>query len=222
VFDLGRRVRVARADMNVPLTGEPVIELGNETAFSGYILLTPGGRLTLFGKPFVIERGKIVFEGDASNPRVDIVAYWRAPDGTIAYLEVHGTFEEPRLVFRSDPPLPEPQVMALLLGGPLGAASEVGNELIAGLFDETLLGRVELRAETEGAEETEAYTAKVRLRENLFFETTYRRGFERVDPNADTPDVSGTFDWRFRRNWSLRTQVGTLGTGVDLLWQYRY
>jgi hypothetical protein len=83
-------------------------------------------------------------------------------------------------------------------------------------------GRLELRAETESTDQTEAYTAKWRLKENLSFETTVRRGYERIDPNADTPDVSGTFDWQFRRNWSLRTQVGTLGTGVDLLWQYRY
>jgi hypothetical protein len=29
-------------------------------------------------------------------------------------------------------------------------------------------------------------------------------------------------DWRFRRNWSLRTEVGNIGAGLDLVWQYRY
>ena len=35
-------------------------------------------------------------------------------------------------------------------------------------------------------------------------------------------DFSGTIDWRFRPRWSVRTEVGTIGAGVDLLWQYRY
>jgi autotransporter translocation and assembly factor TamB len=34
--------------------------------------------------------------------------------------------------------------------------------------------------------------------------------------------VSTTVEWRFRQNWSLRTEVGTVGGGLDLLYQYRY
>jgi hypothetical protein len=29
-------------------------------------------------------------------------------------------------------------------------------------------------------------------------------------------------DYRFQKNWSVRTKVGNTGGSVDLLWQYRY
>jgi hypothetical protein len=34
--------------------------------------------------------------------------------------------------------------------------------------------------------------------------------------------VSTAVDYRFRKNWSLRSEIGTLGAGLELLWQYRY
>jgi hypothetical protein len=99
----------------------------------------------------------------------------------------------------------------------VGGAVPIVNELLA----DSPLGRVEFRTATY--EGQASYTAAVRVFENVWFETTYRaRETDENTPNAETPDVSGTVDWRFRRNWSLRTEVGTLGTGMDLLWQYRY
>ena len=69
-----------------------------------------------------------------------------------------------------------------------------------------------------------SYTAAVRLSESVWFEGTYRNRLEQQQntTGTDPVDVSGTVDWRFQRNWSLRTEVGTMGTGMDLLWQYRY
>jgi autotransporter translocation and assembly factor TamB len=152
-------------------------------------------------------------------------------------INVAGTLKEAKVSFTSDPPRSEPEIMALLLGGPatttddegagagataagtaaVGGAFPVINELLA----DSPLGRVEFRTATY--EGRSSYTAAVRVTESVWFEGTYRsRETDQNSPSAETPDVSGTLDWRFRRNWSLRTEIGTLGTGLDLLWQYRY
>jgi autotransporter translocation and assembly factor TamB len=242
IIDLGRNVRVRRNDLDVPITGQPVIEIGDETAVKGYIELEPGGRIQALGKVFVIESGRVRFEtDDASNPYLNATASWRAPDGSTVYIDVKGTLKEAKVSFTSDPARPEPEIMALLLGGPApasggteeegaggGGAAAAGSAAVGGavpivneLLADSPLGRVEFRTATY--EGRASYTAAVRVFENVWFETTYRaRETDENSPNAETPDVSGTIDWRFRRNWSLRTEVGTLGTGMDLLWQYRY
>jgi autotransporter translocation and assembly factor TamB len=241
VIELGKNVRIRRNDLDVPITGQPVVELGEETRVRGFVELEPGGRIQALGKVFVIESGRVRFEtDDASNPYLNATASWRAPDGSTVYIDVKGTLKEAKVSFTSDPARPEAEIMALLLGGPApssggtdeegagGGATAAGSAAVGGavpivneLLADSPLGRVEFRTATY--EGQASYTAAVRVFENVWFETTYRaRETDENTPNAETPDVSGTVDWRFRRNWSLRTEVGTLGTGMDLLWQYRY
>ena len=66
----------------------------------------------------------------------------------------------------------------------------------------------------------------MQVSDDVWFEATYKTpgGGHRVEPGASGADkgVSGTVDWRFSRSWSLRSELGTLGAGFDLLWQYRY
>lgn len=242
VIDLGRDVRIRRNDLDVPITGQPVVDIGEETEVSGFVELEPGGRIQALGKVFVVESGRVRFDtDDPSDPHLTATASWRAPDGSTVYIDVQGTLKEAKVNFTSDPARPEPEIMALLLGGPApaaggpeeegaggGGAAAAGSAAVGGavpivneLLADSPLGRVEFRTATY--EGRASYTAAVRITEEVWFEGTYRaRETEQNTPNAETPDVSGTLDWRFRRNWSLRTEVGTLGTGLDLLWQYRY
>ena len=99
----------------------------------------------------------------------------------------------------------------------------VGATLFNEFMSETPLSAVELR--TSQDEQHANYTAAVPLKENLWFEGTYQNATNNgLRPNSSSAreGFSGTVDWRFRRNWSLRTEVGTLGAGADILWQYRY
>lgn len=234
VVALGDRVRVTRNDMNVPITGSPVLELGNETTVKGFIDLEPGGRLQALGKNFVIETGRIAFDtDDPADPHLSATATWRAPDASIITIEVRGTLKDAQLKVSSDPPRPESEVMALLLGGSGASSDETsgsGARAAAGgvasafnaLFADSLFG-VEIRTTTY--EDKASYTAAVQVSDNVWFEGTYRASTVeggQASTGADPVDLSGTIDWRFRRNWSLRTEIGTLGTGLDLLWQYRY
>jgi autotransporter translocation and assembly factor TamB len=240
VINLGKNVRIRRNDMYVPITGQPVIEIGEQTEVRGFVELEPGGRIQALGKVFVIESGRVRFDtDDPSDPHLYATASWRAPDGSTVYIDVQGTLKEARVNFSSDPARPEAEIMALLLGGPApatgqdeegagGGAAAAGSAAVGGaapivneLLADSPLGSVELRTATY--EGQSSYTAAVQITEEVWFETTYRsREAQENTPGADTVDVSGTVDWRFRRNWSLRTEVGTIGGGLDLLWQYRY
>jgi hypothetical protein len=231
VFELGDKVKVTRNDLTLPLSGRPVLHLDEQARMSGNIELQPGGRVVLLGRVFHIDRGVVRFDtGDNENPSIDITALWIGPSHQVT-VSVRGTLKKAQVSLTSDPPLPEPEVAALLLGGGTaeggGAAATgvgVGAVLFNDLFSQTPLGRVELRTSSE--EERANYTAAVEVSDKVWFEATYQApdNTGRVEPGASRNDsgVSGTVDWRFSRSWSLRSQLGTLGAGFDLLWQYRY
>jgi hypothetical protein len=67
------------------------------------------------------------------------------------------------------------------------------------------------------------YVAAYRVSDTVWIDLAYsnRDVNSQDDPNP-RPDLSTAIDYRFRKNWSLRSEVGTLGAGLELLWQYRY
>lgn len=232
-FQFGRNVQLTRSDLDLPLSGSAQVLLGEETEVTGDLELTAGGRIQVSGKTFVIDSGEVHFDtGDASNPRLRVSATWRAPDGTIVTADVSGTYEQARLRLSSDPPRSEQEIYALLLGGsgtgeggdPAATGAGVGADLLGSLLVNTPLSQVEFRAGSEQLTDQRSYstyTAAVPISENVWFEGSYK-SLNTSDPGQERDALSGTVDWRFRRNWSLRTEVGTVGTGLDLVWQYRY
>ncbi len=217
VFQLGKKVRVKRAGLEIPLHGTPVLTLGKDVDVTGDIELEPGGRVQLLGKAFSIESGEVHFDtGEPSNPRLRVLARWRAPDTTTVYVEVRGTLREATLRFESDPPRSEEDIQAMLLtyGMDVGAA-----------FADTPLQGLQLgaAAETGLDDRTYAtYTAAVQISDEIWFEGSYKAFGGNGLGSESESGVSGTVNWRFRQNWSLRTEIGNIGTGLDLSWQYQY
>ena len=100
----------------------------------------------------------------------------------------------------------------------------VGASLFNDLFADTALGRVEIRTSSEEARSN--YTAAVQVSDDVWFEATYKTHDSTQASGPGAADahsgISGTLDWRFAKRWSLRSELGTLGAGFDMLWQYRY
>ena len=65
------------------------------------------------------------------------------------------------------------------------------------------------------------YAAAVPLSDDVWFEGSYKQE-ERSTATEGHSGFSGTIDWRFKQDWALRTEAGQLGTGLDVLWYYRY
>ncbi|HET9953740.1 MAG TPA: translocation/assembly module TamB domain-containing protein, partial [Polyangiaceae bacterium] len=236
-FDLGQNVKLTRSDLDLPLSGQAEVRLADEVDVHGDLDLSPGGRIDVSGKTFVIDSGEVHFDtGEPNNPRIRVTASYRAPDGSIVTADMAGTLKKANLRV-SSPGRTEQEAYAILLGsstsvddssaaGARAAGAGVGADRLLGpLLQNTPLHRVELRTGSERVANQRTYstyTAAVPVAEDIWFEGSYK-SLNRTNVNNDTVSAwSGTVDWRFRRNWSLRTEVGTIGTGMDVLWNYRY
>lgn len=233
-FDLGNKVKVTRSDVLIPLSGSPEITLGEELGISGNIELRPGGRVSIPGvsRPFIIESGTVYFDadGDPSDPRLRITAVCVLPQLRVT-AKLSGTFKHLTLRWESDDAtLKEPQIVAALLSGDGEADTTTGLSAAGGflskqLLKDTAFSSVEIKAGKETTADQrsyQTYSATFPLTDEIWFEGTYKTLQTQSLSGGSTNAFSGTVDWRFRRNWSLRTEFGNLGTGLDLLWQYKY
>jgi translocation and assembly module TamB len=241
-FFLGQDVRVRRGrNIEIQVTGEPVVELSTETRVSGQIELR-GGNVEVFGKPFEIEHGTARFDSDdASDPSVNVSARWEAPDGTRVFANFVGRLRTGKLTLRSEPPRPNSEVLALLLFGGTtddvaksreglqqqAKSTDTGEWVLGGAAVTTNVNKVlssvtPLDITTRVTSDAQSPTPEVaiRLSPKLTAEFSYRTRtpapFERQDRALIT------LDWRFRRNWSLETILGQQTTVLDLVWRYRY
>lgn len=234
-FELGEDVRVQRADLNVPLTGSPRLEYAAELRPSGTIEALPGGHVILFDQRFSIDRAVIqLVPAEPGNPRVDITASWRAPDGTTVYVDITGSAKHASVLTRDDRGLQDVERFYLLTGstarpeaGPGATASGSGEGAVLG--QTVALGVNELLRESLGnvavsvgtRDDRASYSASVRLSDKVTFEGRFQPGSEN-NLEQSTNDLTGTLDYRFSRSWSLRTELGTSGGAFDLLWSHRY
>jgi translocation and assembly module TamB len=202
-FSLGD-VRITQNGVNVPVGGHPLINLGEKVAVGGYVDLKPGGQVPALNHVFLIDNGRISFDGpDPGNPDVDVTASWRSADGVTVYVEVKGRYKTAKLRLYSDPPMSQTDVLALLLGGPTPAAStataapsqtgggsaqqaqavNIGTQALGlnDLFSGTPLSSVQVSASTSqneygGSNQNPAYTAAVRISDKVWLEGTYEQG----------------------------------------------
>lgn len=240
-FHLGENVRLKGAGIDMRVTGTPEMRVGESVQMRGEVRFLQGGRFQILGRGFTLEPGVLTFDTEEmANPHVSVSATWTAPDGVVVRLTVRGTVREPVLEWTSEPALPggESEVIALVLGG--GSNSDQGSAGSASLAiaaNEALgatgasgvvqvymtqqdgSGEGRIAGMTEGSWSN--YTAAIRISEDLWFEGSLQKGstgFQAMERQG----VSGTLDWRFLPQWSARTELGTLGAGIDLLWRYRY
>jgi outer membrane protein assembly complex protein YaeT len=93
--------------------------LGNpyEPGLSGRLILEEGGELRLQERTYIIERGVITFTSDRRiEPNLDILANTSA-EGYEITLQVSGPPGDTETTLTSDPSLPEPDILAILITG---------------------------------------------------------------------------------------------------------
>ncbi|WP_415836442.1 translocation/assembly module TamB domain-containing protein, partial [Palleronia rufa] len=113
-----------RAENRIFVRGRGVdAELGGQLALGGTTanVIPSGqfdlirGRINILGKRLVLEEGSVTLQGDF-DPRLRLVARTDAGDVTVLIV-VEGQATEPNIAFRSEPQLPEDEVLARLLFG---------------------------------------------------------------------------------------------------------
>ncbi len=115
---LGERVNVDTSGLTGRLTGSITIKSGYDAITRGTGELSVAeGKYTAYGRKLDIQRGRLIFSGGPiDDPGIDVRAVKQFPDVT-AGVNVRGTLLQPRITFFSDPPLPQSQVVSLILAG---------------------------------------------------------------------------------------------------------
>ena len=98
-------------------------EPGKVTRGTGELELKDG-TFKAYGQDLTIERGRLIFAGGPlSNPGVDLRAFRKADDGTVAGIDARGTLAKPEVTLWSEPPMAQSEQLSYLL---LGRPSEPG------------------------------------------------------------------------------------------------
>lgn len=115
---LGDKVSVDTSGLTGRLTGSVTIRSGYDaiTRASGELSVADGKYLA-YARKLDIQRGRLIFTGGPiEDPGVELRAVKEFPDVT-AGINVRGTLQQPRMSFFSDPPLPQSQIVSLILAG---------------------------------------------------------------------------------------------------------
>lgn len=225
---LGKSVRLKKSELLVFLEGQ--LQINPSGTLKGKIVFPEGGVVPALGNVFRIRRGMIRFDDEpAKAGDIFVEASTQTPDGTDVLLQVAGTLDAPSIRLVSDPPQPEAEIIALLLGvqpedayTQQGQAQSVGGAALALAMNQLLQGSPlsGLQFGTGQTREGESVTtASARVGRKVWVEgRSVRSSQSSLNPEDR---VSGVVDWRFAPNWSLRTQFGQV-SGVELRWSRRY
>jgi translocation and assembly module TamB len=213
---LGDKVNLDALGLSARLTG-------NVTVRSGYDAITRGtgelavaeGQYTAYARKLDIQRGRLIFTGGPiDDPGIDVVAQKQFPDVT-AGVKVRGTLIQPRMSFFSDPPLPQSQIMSLILaGGSLQSAQNTSNAALgqgAALLAAELGSRVglpDVSVETDPIANETSLVLGHYLSPRLY-----------VSYGVSLTEQLNVFKMRYTLgdHWTIRTELGT-ANGADLVY----
>jgi translocation and assembly module TamB len=210
---------------NVPLE----LELSDRFHARGDVVLREGS-IVLNKKTFEIDEGLVrLRDEETGNPYVNLTAHWEATSGSRVFVDYIGFLKpitDDKIHFRSDPPLSQQEIVALLVFGDSAAnatnlAGTVGSTFASGFANDligTAFGGVlrDVLALNVSATDSGGYLgAQVKLSDKFRFGGSVEQVQE--TQNGDT-SVQRTgscgdlyFDYKITSNWSLRGSGGYCG-----------
>ena len=213
---LGDKVSIDASGLTGRLTGSVTIRSGYDAITRGTgELSVAGGQYLAYARKLDIQRGRLIFTGGAiDDPGIDLRAQKEFPDVT-AGVNVRGTLQQPRMSFFSDPPLPQSQIVSLILSGSASQGTQTaGNAALgqgAALLASQLGSRVglpDVSLETDPiANETSLVLGRY-LTPRLY-----------VSYGVSLTETLNTLKLRYTLgdHWVVRTELGT-ARGADLVY----
>lgn len=194
---------------------------------------TEGGRVSLLGDDFEIERATIRFpETGDLDPFIDLVATTETPEATVTMI-LRGRTSRPQLELRSEPPMPESDVFALLVTGHADASQADQQEfsakaasVLAAVNNPTLQRHLR---DTIGIDrvglgfgdtvDQPIVTVGKRVSDKLYLEAGYHHNAPRGVNEAEL-----RLEYRFAPpRWSVETFFGDAAQGgIGLWWNRRF
>jgi len=213
---LGDKVSVDASGLTGRLTGSVTIKSGYDaiTRATGELSVADG-KYFAYARKLDIQRGRLIFAGGPiDDPGVDLRAQKEFPDVT-AGVNVRGTLLQPRMSFFSDPPLPQSQIVSLILSGGSTQATQTGSNAALGQGAALLAAQVgshvglpDVSLETDPiANETSLVLGRY-LTPRLY-----------VSYGVSLTETLNTLKLRYTLgdHWVVRTELGT-ARGADLVY----
>jgi translocation and assembly module TamB len=229
---LGEKVKITASGFSGGLAGSLLVteEPDKPTTAVGQ-LEVKDGVYKAYGQDLTLDHGRLIFAGGPiDNPGLDLKAFRKATDGTVAGINVAGTLNAPQATLYSDPPMDEGDALAyLLLGHPLGQSSPQEGDMLAnaatslGLKGGNLLAKK--LASRFGLEEAQLQTTGgVQQTSLIVGKYLSPRLYVNFGVGLFEPINTFTIRYLLGRQWSLQAQQGAAitgqgqATGVDLLY----
>jgi len=213
---LGEKVSVDTSGLTGRLTGSVTIRSGYDaiTRATGELSVADGKYLA-YARKLDIQRGRLIFTGGPiDNPGIDLRAVKEFPDVT-AGVNVRGTLLQPRMSFFSDPPLPQSQIVSLILSGGSTQATQTASNAALGQGAALLAAQIGSRV---GLPDVSLET------DPLANETSLVLGYYLspriyVSYGVSLTETLNTLKIRYTLgdHWVVRTELGT-ARGADLVY----
>lgn len=225
--DLGEQLRVRGRGLDTGLRGELRLTApGGKLAVNGTVRAA-GGTYAAYGQKLEIDRGNLIFNGVAENPRLDIEATRPNLDVRVG-VAITGTAVNPRVRLFSEPELSDLDKLSWLV---LGRASDG-----LGRADTALLQRAALALLTgDGEGPTDQLTraigldeVSVRQSDGEVRETVIslgkqlsRRWYVGYERSLNATAGSWQLIYRIAQRFTLRAQSGE-DSSLDVIWTWRW
>jgi len=213
---LGDKVSIDASGLTGRLTGSVTVRSGYDaiTRASGELSVA-GGQYLAYARKLDIQRGRLIFNGGpVDDPGVDLRAQKEFPDVT-AGVNVRGTLQQPRMSFFSDPPLPQSQIVSLILSGGSSAATQTGSNAALGQGAALLAAQLGPRV---GLPDVSLETDPVANETSLVL-GRYLTPRLYVSYGVSLTETLNTLKLRYTLgdHWVIRTELGT-ARGADLVY----
>ena len=240
------RITVVRGNMaRVNVTGNlDVKTAARSTKIVGKIS-SDGGWADIQGRKFTVEKADVVFNGeDPPNPTINAEAKMIAGDGTQVFADFVGPVSTGKLRLRAEPARTQSEILGLIAFGTADGinppASNVNSNNKGGSSPTKtavgLGGGYAAQGLTEGLDDIAGVKATARIdstesnnpKPEVEFQVSQKVAvaFAYVVGNPPPTQPDRTFfsvTYRFKRNWSLESTVGSASTFVfDAIWQKSY
>jgi translocation and assembly module TamB len=213
---LGDRVSVDASGLTGRVTGSVTVKSGYDAITRGTgELSVVDGKYLAYARKLDIQRGRLIFTGGAiDDPGVDLRAVKEFPDVT-AGVNVRGTLLQPRMSWFSDPPLPQSQIVSLILSGGSTQSAQTASNAALGQGAALLAAQVgsqiglpDVSLETDPLANETSLVLGYYLSPRLY-----------VSYGVSLTETLNTLKLRYTLgdHWVVRTELGT-ARGADLVY----
>ena len=180
------------------------------------------GQYDIADKRFQIEEGAIAFRGqEGSNPLLDLHVNWEEIDDVVIMIAIGGDKNRPKLVFSSKPMMSKKDIFSYLLFGMSASETEgaatsankaaekiFGRAIAKDLARELNLDRLDMNRNALGGIDVKA-GKKVNRKSIIYYKNKLN-------------ESSLLYERKISKKWSVETEVGKQGQGIDIFYRKGY